>query len=167
MQILLGAVFSVSLASIAYDVFGVRFPVLQSCILKPLTLLPAIFLTGTLTPQPAAAVLIALELCAPKFELDLGEDIDGVEVTNPFVSVNIFSAYATCGHNISTSLEAIQLGKSSPPWLSVPMSSRISVLVIHPTLVSGTFQVILAFVELYDCSDDQHVWESQLWFVRS
>jgi ATP-binding cassette subfamily C (CFTR/MRP) protein 1 len=45
---LLGAAFSVSLANLAYIVFGhVRVPVLQSYILEPLALLPAIFLTHT------------------------------------------------------------------------------------------------------------------------
>jgi len=45
---LLGAAFSVSLANLSYIVFGhVRVPVLQSYILEPLALLPAIFLTHT------------------------------------------------------------------------------------------------------------------------
>lgn len=45
---MLGAAFSVSLANLAYIVFGhVRVPVLQSYILEPLALLPAIFLTHT------------------------------------------------------------------------------------------------------------------------
>ena len=43
---MLGAAFSVSLANIAYIVFGhVHVPVLQSYILEPLALLPAILLT--------------------------------------------------------------------------------------------------------------------------
>ena len=43
---MLGAAFSISLANLAYIVFGhVHVPVLQSYILEPLALLPAIFLT--------------------------------------------------------------------------------------------------------------------------
>ena len=43
---MLGAAFSVSLANLAYILFGhVHVPVLQSYILEPLALLPAIFLT--------------------------------------------------------------------------------------------------------------------------
>jgi len=45
---LLGAAVSVSLANLSYIVFGhVRVPVLQSYILEPLALVPAIFLTHT------------------------------------------------------------------------------------------------------------------------
>ena len=45
---MLGAAFSISLANLAYIVFGhIRVPVLQSYILEPLALLPAIFLTHT------------------------------------------------------------------------------------------------------------------------
>ena len=35
----------------------------------------------------------ALELLAPKFEPDLGEEVDETQVENPFTSANIFSRW--------------------------------------------------------------------------
>ena len=138
-----GAAFSVSLANLAYIVFGhVPVPVLQSYILEPLALLPAIFLTHAnhrqtqtssstlllfwpaytvsllvwgrtlvathsenisdvivpLALRSAVAVFglfsFALELLAPKFEADLGEEIDETYVDNPITSANIFSRWS-------------------------------------------------------------------------
>ena len=138
-----GAAFSVSLANLTYIVFGhVPVPVLQSYILEPLALLPAIFLThanhrqtqtssstlllfwpvytvallvwgralvathsenisGVIVPlalRSAVAVFglfsFALELFAPKFEADLGEEIDETYVDNPITSANILSRWS-------------------------------------------------------------------------
>ena len=36
----------------------------------------------------------ALELLAPKFEPDLGEDVDETHVENPFISANVFSRWS-------------------------------------------------------------------------
>lgn len=142
-QIFLGAAFFVSLANLAYVVFGhIRVPVLQFHILEPLALLPAIFLTYTnhrrtrtsssnlllfwpayivslliwgrtiiaihyhnvsgiiipLALRSAVAVFgffsFALELISPKFEPDLGEEIDETHVENPVLSANIFSKWS-------------------------------------------------------------------------